>query len=205
MRSLASISWALAMLDDLSHEVAVDLCITERVTFSPLEDTIRAPILLAEIPAEVFSEAMRDLDLVVSVSTVANDPVWLENYSGQPVLDQYWERVAVGGLDQLLARRCEILGPFCTPEAAGDRYQLTDRHLLLPGHWAPTGSTSRQRMCGLNRQAGGSRSTPGSRPTRSTSTRSAACPPSTMTRSCTASSSAQPSLPTTSSWPAASC
>jgi Domain of unknown function (DUF4132) len=129
-------SWALAMLDDLSHEVAVDLCITERVTFSPLEDTIRAPILLAEIPAEVFSEAMRDLDLVVSVSTVANDPVWLENYSGQPVLDQYWERVAVGGLDQLLARRREILGPFCTPEAAGDRYQLTDRHLIITGSLA---------------------------------------------------------------------
>jgi hypothetical protein len=129
-------SWAIAMLDDLSHEVAVDLCITERVTFSPLDDTVRAPILLAEIPAEVFSEAMRDLDLVVSVSTVANDPVWLENYMGLPVLDQYWERVAAGGLDQLLARRREILGPFCTPEAAGDRYQRTDRHLIITGSLA---------------------------------------------------------------------
>ncbi|HEX2323418.1 MAG TPA: hypothetical protein VHJ18_30970 [Streptosporangiaceae bacterium] len=76
---------------------------------------------------------MHDLDLVVSVSTVANDPVWLENYKGQLVLDQYWERVAVGGLDQLLARRREILGPYCTPEAAGDRYQLTDRHLIITG------------------------------------------------------------------------
>jgi hypothetical protein len=81
-------SWVIAMLDDLSHEVAVDLCITERVTFSPLDDTVRAPILLADIPAEVFSEAVRDLDLVVSVSTVANEPVWLENYVGQPVLAQ---------------------------------------------------------------------------------------------------------------------
>jgi hypothetical protein len=129
-------SWAIAMLDDLSHEVAVDLCITERVTFSPLDDTVRAPILLAEMPAEVFSEAMRDLDLVVSVSTVANDPVWLENYTGQPVLDQYWERVAAGGLDELLARRREVLAPFCTPEAAGDRYQLTDRHLIITGSLA---------------------------------------------------------------------
>jgi hypothetical protein len=129
-------SWAIAMLDDLSHEVAVDLCVTERVTFSALDDTVRAPILLADIPAEVFSEAMRDLDLVVSVSTIANDPVWLENYAGQPVLDQYWERVAAGGLDQLLARRHEILAPFCTPEAAGDRYQLTDRHLIITGSLA---------------------------------------------------------------------
>jgi hypothetical protein len=84
----------------------------------------------------VFSEAMRDLDLVVSVSTVANDPIWLENYAGQPVLDEYWERVAAGGLDHLLARRHEILAPFCTGEAAGDRYRLTDRYLFITGSLA---------------------------------------------------------------------
>jgi hypothetical protein len=129
-------SWAIAQLDDLSHEVAVDLCITEQVTFSPLDDTVRAPVQLTDIPAEVFSEAMRDLDLVVSVSTVANDPVWLENYAGQPVLDQYWQHVTAGGLDQLLSRRREILAPFCTPQAAGDRYQLTGRHLIITGSLA---------------------------------------------------------------------
>ena len=67
-------SWAIAQLDHVSSEIPVDLCIIEKVSFSPLHDTVPAPISLADVPAAVFSEAMRDLHLVVSVSTVANDP-----------------------------------------------------------------------------------------------------------------------------------
>jgi hypothetical protein len=37
----------------------------------------------------VVSEAMRDLDLIVT--TVANDPLWLEHYRGWPAIDKYWE------------------------------------------------------------------------------------------------------------------
>ncbi|HKD89816.1 MAG TPA: DUF4132 domain-containing protein [Streptosporangiaceae bacterium] len=127
--------WAIGQLDDLSHEVAVELCVTERVWFAALGDTVPAPVPLADIPAEVFSEAMRDLDLVVSVSTVANDPIWLESYRGQPSLDQYWDRIAHGGLDQARAARHEILTPFCTGPAAG-RYKLTDRDLIVKGSLA---------------------------------------------------------------------
>jgi hypothetical protein len=129
-------SWAIAQLDDLSHEVAVDLCITERVSFSPLDDTVRTPVPLADVPAEIFSEAMRDLDLVVSVSTVANDPVWLENYRGQPGLDRYWERIAAGGLDQLRNHRREILTPIYGDPGAGARFELTDQELIVKGSLA---------------------------------------------------------------------
>jgi hypothetical protein len=127
-----SASWAIGRLDDVSHEVAVDLCVTERLSFSPLGDADRAPVPLADVPAEVFSEAMRDLDLVVSVSTVANDPIWLQEYYGLPILDQYWERISRGGLDHQRARRRELLVPFCTGPAAV-RYQLTDSELLVTG------------------------------------------------------------------------
>lgn len=41
----------------------MDLCITERAWFSPLDDAVMTPVPLADVPAEVFSEAMRDLDL----------------------------------------------------------------------------------------------------------------------------------------------
>jgi hypothetical protein len=128
-------SWAIAQLDDLSCEVAVDLCITERAWFSPLGDVVMTPVPLADVPAEVFSEAMRDLDLVVSVTTVANDPAWLEEYRGQPVIDQYWERIARGGLDQLRTHRREILAPFCAGPAS-QRYRLTDRELIVTGSLA---------------------------------------------------------------------
>src|SRR5258705_2961005 len=85
---------------------------------------------LAEVPPDVFSEAMRDLDLVVSVSTVANDPIWLEEYHGQPVLDRYWDQIARGSLDQLRVHRRAILAPFCDGQAGG-RYQLTDSDLVI--------------------------------------------------------------------------
>jgi Domain of unknown function (DUF4132) len=128
-------SWAIARLDDLSREAAVDLCSTERAWFSPLDDAVMTPVPLEDVPAEVFSEAMRDLDLVVSVTTVANDPAWLEEYRGQPVIDQYWERIARGGLDQLRTHRREILAPFCAGPAS-QRYQLTDRELIVTGSLA---------------------------------------------------------------------
>jgi hypothetical protein len=128
--------WAIGQLDDLSQEVAVDLCVTERVSFCPVGDADPAPVPLAEVPAQVFSEAMRDLDLVVSVSTVANDPVWLEAYRGQPSLDQYWERIARGGLHDACARRREILGPYFTGQASNQRYDLIDCGLIVKGSLA---------------------------------------------------------------------
>jgi hypothetical protein len=93
------------------------------------------PVPLADVPAEVFSEAMRDLDLVVSVTTVANDPVWFEKYRGQPAIDEYWERIARGSLDQLRIHRREILAPLCAGPAS-QRYRLTDRELIVTGSLA---------------------------------------------------------------------
>jgi hypothetical protein len=129
-------SWALAELDHISHEIPVDLCITENLSFSPLHDTVLAPVPLADVPADVFSEAMRDLDLVVSVATVANDPAWLEAYRGQPLLDQYWERVASGGLDQSRVQRHAMLVPYYDSPAAGQRFQLTSTDLIVHGSLA---------------------------------------------------------------------
>jgi Domain of unknown function (DUF4132) len=129
-------SWAIAQLDQLSTEVAVDLCMTENVSFSPLGDSVRAPVPLADVPPEIFSEAMRDLDLVVSVTTVANDPIWLEEYCGHPGLDTYWERISAGGLDQLRVNRREVLTPFFEGEAVSRPYRLTDRELIVTGSLA---------------------------------------------------------------------
>jgi hypothetical protein len=128
-------SWDIARLDDSGCAVAVDLCMTERAWFSPLDDVVMTPVPLADVPAEVFSEAMRDLDLVVSVTTVANDPAWLEEYRGQPDIDQYWERIARGGLDLLRTHRHEILAPLCAGPAS-QRYRLTDRELIVTGSLA---------------------------------------------------------------------
>jgi len=127
-------SWAIADLDGLSTEVAVDLFLTERVSFFPLDDKVGVPVPLADLPPEVFSEAMRDLDLIVSVTTVANDPIWLEEYRGRPGLDQYWEAVTRNGLDQLRAHLHQILTASCATR--GDRFELTSTDLIVKGSFA---------------------------------------------------------------------
>ena len=129
-------SWAIAQLDGAGHDVAVDLCLTERMWFSPLADTEMAPVPLASVPAEVFSEAMRDLDLIVSVTTVVNDPLWLEHYRGWPAIDRYWEHIVRGGLDQLRVHRRAILAAFCGGQQTRLCYQLTDCELIVTGSLA---------------------------------------------------------------------
>jgi len=95
------------------------MCITERVSFLPLDDTAGVPVPPADLPPEVFSEAMRDLDPIVSVTTVANDPIWLEKYHGRPGRALYWEAVTRNGLDRLRARRHEMLTALSGTPAAG--------------------------------------------------------------------------------------
>ena len=79
---------------------------------------------------------MRDLDLLVSVSTVANDPIWLENSTTYgDDLRGYWDRVAHDGLDQLRAHRREVLAPFYAGQDAR-RFGLTERDLIIRGSLA---------------------------------------------------------------------
>jgi len=127
-------SWAIAEQGGLSGDVAVDLCLTGLVSFFPLEDKAGVPVPLADLPPEVFSEAMRDLDLIVSVTTVANDPLWLEQHRGHSGLERYWEAVTRDGLDQLRAHRHEMLTALgATP---GDRFELTSADLIVKGSLA---------------------------------------------------------------------
>ena len=128
-------SWSVSRLDTLGHEVAVDLCTTGQLVFSPLDDAVRTPIPLADVPPQVFSEALRDLGLVVSVATVANEPAWLEKVTGHDVLRGYWERVARDGLGGLRARRQEVLAPFYAGQDPR-RFELTDRELIVHGSLA---------------------------------------------------------------------
>jgi hypothetical protein len=112
----------------------VELCLTGKIAFSALDDVIPVPVPLADVPGEVFSETMRDIDLIVSAATVANDPAWIERHHGRRLLDAYWDRMAAGGTDSLRAARREVLASvYGTP---GDRYTLTDTDLEVRGSLA---------------------------------------------------------------------
>jgi uncharacterized protein DUF4132 len=175
-------SWAITDRGSSGGDVAVDLCLTGPVSFFPLEDQAGAPVPLADLPQEVFSEAMRDLDLIVSVTTVANDPLWLERHRGNPGLDRYWEAITGDGLDQLRVHRHEMLTAL--DANSGDRFELTSTDLIVRGSLATYRSTWPPPTSAWTAQANGCPSAPGSPPETPASTSSPGSPPPTTTRSC---------------------
>jgi hypothetical protein len=130
------VTWSVAQIDDLTTEVDIDLCATDRVVFHPSGETNPAPVAISDVPTVVFSEAMRDMDLFVSVATVANDPVWIEKFSGERRLADYWEQAAHGGMDALIANRREMLTLLYGSTSPGDQFELLDRALIVRGSLA---------------------------------------------------------------------
>jgi hypothetical protein len=107
------------------------LCGTDRVTFCRSRDRRRAPVPLAEVPGLVFSEAMRDVDLVVSVTSIAVDPLWADR-DGDPHF-AYWQQHSTGDLTQVSEVRREALARLLPKLKIGSQLELTGRHLRVTG------------------------------------------------------------------------
>ncbi|MEM1325151.1 MAG: DUF4132 domain-containing protein [Bacteroidota bacterium] len=78
---------------------------TDQVRFSNIDNRV---IPLVDIPKIVLSEAMRDVDLFVGVSSVGNDPQWQDN-GGLPQHRDYWESYSFGDLSEIAKTRKSIL------------------------------------------------------------------------------------------------
>jgi hypothetical protein len=91
----------------------VDLCITGRAWSSPLDDAVITPVPLADVPAKVYSQAMRDRDPAVSATTAASNPAWLEKYRGQPAIGQYRERITRGAFSSAPTTSSSQAAPPC--------------------------------------------------------------------------------------------
>jgi Domain of unknown function (DUF4132) len=85
----------------------VDLCRTGRVGFCRTGDRRRVPVPLAEVPELVFSEAMRDVDLFVSVTSIATDPRWADR--GENPHFDYWREYSLGDLTETAVIRGDAL------------------------------------------------------------------------------------------------
>jgi hypothetical protein len=124
---------ALDPVDD-----ATSYCTTDQVRFVRLGDRSREPVPLAEVSTTVFSEAMRDVDLFVGVTSIAADPTWADR--GEDRHYEYWQRTAFGelsasgetrrdALERLLPRlkirdRCRIAGNFLVVEGRQRTYKI---------------------------------------------------------------------------------
>src|SRR5690606_8563109 len=80
-----------------------------------------------------FSEAMRDVDLFVSVTSVANDPDWIDGGPGGRHGD-YWRANAFGELGETARTRRAMMAAIAPSLAIADRLQVTDRYLGVRGN-----------------------------------------------------------------------
>ena len=91
-----------------------------------------APVRLAEIPPVVFSEIMRDVDLFVGVTSIGNDPTWVDRGEGA-FGQQYWRSFAFGDLSQSGETRRIILEKLLPQLKIAARCALDGKFLVVRG------------------------------------------------------------------------
>jgi hypothetical protein len=109
----------------------VELCSTDRVLFHRTGDRSREPVPLENVPDLVFSEAMRDVDLFVGVTSIALDPNWADR--GDDPYFNYWQAFSFGELTETAAVRREALARIIPKLKIADRLELSDRFLRVRG------------------------------------------------------------------------
>jgi len=90
------------------------------------------PMELADIPLLVFTEAMRDVDLFVGVTSIGADPEWLDRGEGRR-FESYWNAYSFGELTAAAKIRREVLDQLLPRLAIADRCKLEERYLAVRG------------------------------------------------------------------------
>jgi hypothetical protein len=111
----------------LSEQVRIML--SEQVRISEIGGE---PVPLERVPARLFSEVMRDVDLLVSVTTIGNDPTWADR--GDQGYGNYWHGYAFGELSEQGEVRRELLERLLPKLAIRDVAEIEGRHLRVRGH-----------------------------------------------------------------------
>jgi hypothetical protein len=102
---------------------------TDQVRFC---DQTGQPRQLSEVPALVFSEVMRDVDLFVGVCSVGNDPEWHDRGEAGP-FGGYWYRYAFGDLSANAVTRREVLERLLPRLKIAGQCALRDKFLVVQG------------------------------------------------------------------------
>ena len=120
------------------HEQATDggdpvqFCSTDRVRFERGRGRARQDVPLAEVPRRVFSEAMRDVDLFVGVTSIATDPTWADRGAGDARFG-YWRSFAFGDLTANGQVRRQVLEHLLPRLKIRDRARVDGHYLVVDG------------------------------------------------------------------------
>lgn len=120
---------------DIAHTGLYTYCVSDQVRF--FDSDTGDPVSLAEVPPLVFSEAMRDVDLVIGVTSIGADPEWVDQGQGRRFEEQrfgaYWQQYAFGDLTVSGEVRREVLAQLLPKLAIADQCTLESRYLVVRG------------------------------------------------------------------------
>jgi hypothetical protein len=130
VRTMAAGDWQVRFFHALAdwandHELAA----TDRIRFTRRVEGAWREVPLAEVPPLVFSEAMRDVDLFVGVTSIAADPDWTDRGPGRA----YWERAGFAELTESAEARREALERILPRLKIAGRCSLDGRFLVVRG------------------------------------------------------------------------
>jgi hypothetical protein len=117
--------------DDVSDTGLYVYVVSGQVRFCALSSGAAVPV--AEVPPLVFTEAMRDADLFLTVTSIGADPEWLDRDGSHRFGSVYWHRFGFGELNASAHVRREVLRRLLPGLAIADRCTLTDRFLHVLG------------------------------------------------------------------------
>jgi hypothetical protein len=103
---------------------------TDQVRFLNL--TTNEVVDLIDVPAIVFSEVMRDVDLFVGVASVGNDPNWRDS-GGIPAYQAYWQSYSFGDLSELAKTRKAILERLIPRLKIRNVTEIKDKFVVVKG------------------------------------------------------------------------
>ena len=98
----------------------------------PGADEVNEPLRMEDVPALVFSEIMRDVDLFVGVGSIGNDPAWQDG-GRETRYGEYWQNYSFGELSATAISRRETLERLIPRLKIANKCVLSDRFLLVQG------------------------------------------------------------------------
>ncbi|MEU6421815.1 DUF4132 domain-containing protein [Streptomyces spiralis] len=129
-RTLAAGKWRVRFFHSWADWAGNDeLASTDQVRFDRRTEGAWREAPLAEVPPLVFSEAMRDVDLFVGVTSIAADPDWTDAGPGRT----YWERSGFAELTASAEARREALERILPRLKIAERCSLDGRFLVVAG------------------------------------------------------------------------
>lgn len=84
---------------------------------------------MQDVPAIIFTEVMRDIDLFVGVCSIGNDPEWQD--SG--VVGDYWQSYSFGELSETANTRKTVLNRILPKLKISDRSYIEGKFLVIEG------------------------------------------------------------------------